>query len=72
MRDFTAAIGMDTELVIPFEPQLFGEAMNNGQMLAESAPNADVTQSIDALASRLTGREIVRAHKSILSKILRK
>lgn len=72
LRDFTAAIGVQPELVLPFEPQLFGEAMNNGQMLAETAPNADVTQSIDKLASTLTGREIARQETSFLSKLLRK
>lgn len=72
LRDFTAAIGVQSELVIPFDPHLFGEALNNGKMLSEIAPNAEVTQSIDALASKLTGREITREDRSFLRKILRK
>ncbi len=72
LRDFTAAIGVQSELVIPFDPHLFGEALNNAKMLSETAPNAEVTQSIDALASKLTGREITRGDTSFLRKILRK
>lgn len=71
-RDFAAAIGVQPEIVLPFEPSLFGEAMNNGQMLAETDATAEVTVAIDNLASTLTGREIAPQEKSLLSKILRK
>ena len=37
--DFAKALESDPLAVIPFEPQLFGPAANNGQMIAEMAAN---------------------------------
>src|SRR5512140_2544988 len=37
--EFAKAIESDPIATIPFEPQLFGSAANNGQMIAEISPN---------------------------------
>jgi pilus assembly protein CpaE len=37
--DFSKAIGDEPVAVIPFDPQVFGTAANNGQMIAELSPS---------------------------------
>jgi pilus assembly protein CpaE len=63
LKEFAAAVGQEPELVIPFDPQLFGAAANNGQMLAEVQPAAAATEAIRKLAGSITGRTIKRATK---------
>ena len=36
VKDFGAAIGVEPEVILPFEPELFGTAANNGQMISET------------------------------------
>lgn len=72
IKDFSAAIGVEPEIVLPFDPQLFGTASNNGQMISETDPLAKPSQAIDALAARLTGREVSQAKPSLLGKLLGK
>lgn len=71
-KDFAAAIDVEPSIVLPFDPQLFGTASNNGQMISETDAAADASVSIDQLAGLLTGREIVAQQKSLLSKLLGK
>jgi pilus assembly protein CpaE len=42
--------------VIPFDPQMFGTAANNGQMIAEISANHRTTEMFLQIAQRLTGR----------------
>ncbi len=72
VKDFAQAIGIDPELVLPFDPQLFGTAGNNGQMIADVAPESKCAQGMDYLASVLSGREIPRESGSLLSKLFKK
>ena len=71
-KDFAAAIDVEPSIVLPFDPQLFGTASNNGQMISETDASAEASTAIDQLASVLTGREIVRQQKSLLMKLLGK
>ncbi len=71
-KDFAAAIEVDPSIVLPFDPQLFGTASNNGQMISETDPAAESSTAIDQLAGELSGREIVAQQKSLLSKLLGK
>lgn len=71
-KDFAAAIEVDPSIVLPFDPQLFGTASNNGQMISETDPAAVSSTAIDQLAGELSGREIVAQQKSLLSKLLGK
>ena len=71
--DFAKALESDPLAVIPFEPQLFGPAANNGQMIAEMAANHKTSEMFRQLAQSLTGRtETKRARASVLSPLLSK
>ncbi len=72
VKDFAQAIGAEPEIVVPFEPELFGRAANNGQMVSETDPNSKAAAAIDHLASALTGRVVAPAKKSFIKKILGK
>lgn len=71
VKDFAAAIGVEPALVLPFEPQLFGQASNNGQMISETAPESKASVGIDHLAGLLTGRSVVEREKSLFSKLIK-
>ena len=72
VKDFAAAIGVEPDIVVPFEPEVFGMAANNGQMISETSPAAKSSLAIDQLASALTGRAVQQAEKSFLKKLLGK
>ena len=61
--DFAEPLGLDPLAVIPFEPQLFGSAANNGRMLGEMDGHHAVVQSINEMAHVLTGRAESRQRK---------
>jgi pilus assembly protein CpaE len=54
--DFTKALEAEPAAVIGFEPQLFGTAANNGQMIAEVAAGNRVAETFRQLAQLVTGR----------------
>ncbi len=58
---FEEALEAKLDLVIPFEPALFGTAMNNGLMVGESNPKAPVVNDFKSLAALVTGRVEVSA-----------
>ena len=58
--DFAKALEAEPIAVIGFEPQLFGTAANNGQMIAEMEPGHRVAQQFTDLALALTGRHDTR------------
>ncbi|HKS86268.1 MAG TPA: CtpF protein [Pseudolabrys sp.] len=71
--DFAKAIEVEPLAVIPFEPQLFGPAANNGQMIAEVAAKHKTTEMFRQMAQTLTGRaETKRGRSSLLSPLLSK
>lgn len=55
-RDFADSVGLPPSLVVPFDPALFGQAANNGQMLLEVQPKNPVAESVRRLAELVTGR----------------
>jgi pilus assembly protein CpaE len=61
--DFAKALEDQPSAVIPFEPQLFGSAANNGQMIAELSPSHRTTDTFRQLAQLLTGRSEVKKSK---------
>ncbi|MGE0740573.1 MAG: CpaE family protein [Hyphomonadaceae bacterium] len=70
LKDFAEALGAEPVASIPFDPQLFGMAANNGQMIGEVAPTSKTAIAIDALGGTLTGRKPPEAKKpSITDKI---
>jgi pilus assembly protein CpaE len=65
--EFAKAIETEPVALIPFEPQLFGLAANNGQMIEEIAAKHKVTDQFLQIAQRLTGRaEAKKPRSSIL------
>ena len=71
VKDFAAAIGVEPSLVLPFEPNLFGLASNNGQMISETDPTSKSSVGIDHLAATLTGRSVVERQVSLLKKLIK-
>jgi pilus assembly protein CpaE len=53
--DFAKALGLVPSAIIPHDPQSFGLAQGNGQMLFEVAPKAKATEIIEDLANQLAG-----------------
>jgi pilus assembly protein CpaE len=72
IKDFAAAIGAEPEIILPFEPELFGTAANNGQMVSETDAASKSSLAIDHLASVLTGRAVEQPTKSFMQKLLGK
>lgn len=56
VKDFSETVGLPPAQLIPFEPNLFGTAANNGQMLSEVQPRSQVAEGIRILSELVTGR----------------
>jgi pilus assembly protein CpaE len=56
VKDFAEALGTQPALVLPFEPQLFGKAANNGQMITELDAKSKAAEGFAHLAGLVTGR----------------
>jgi pilus assembly protein CpaE len=75
-QDFAEPLGITPMAVIPFEPQLFGNASNNGRMLGEMDTKSPVVATINEIAHVLTGRSEIKVKKraglgNILGKLKR-
>ncbi|MGB7259659.1 MAG: AAA family ATPase [Pseudolabrys sp.] len=71
--DFAKALEDEPLAVIPFEPQMFGTAANNGQMIAEVSASHKSAEMFRLLAQILTGRaEVKRSRGGLLSPLLNK
>lgn len=71
--DFAKALEDQALAAIPFEPQIFGTAANNGQMIAEVSATHKTADMFRQLAQVLTGRaEAKRARGGLLSPLLAK
>jgi pilus assembly protein CpaE len=71
--DFAKALDDEPLVVIPFEPQIFGTAANNGQMIAELSSSHRTAEMFRQLAQVLTGRsDTKKAKSSLLSPFLDK
>src|SRR6202000_3057638 len=55
-KDFAETMGTDPVAIINFEPALFGQAANNGQMVIELAPKSPVAEALRKLCRSLTAR----------------
>lgn len=63
VEDFAEPLGIEPIAVIPFDPQFFGNASNNGRMLGEMDAQHAVVQTINEMAHILTGRAEVKQRK---------
>lgn len=55
--DFAKALGIDPIAVIPHDPQAFGLAQGNGQMLFEVAQKAKATEALGEIAAIVAGHQ---------------
>jgi pilus assembly protein CpaE len=73
VKDFGDALGIPPSLVLPWEPKLFGDAANNGQMLAEVNAKSKVAEGLDNLVHQITRREPpVVAKTSALARLFKR
>jgi pilus assembly protein CpaE len=71
--DFAKALDDEPVAIIPFEPQLFGAAANNGQMIAEISSGHRTAEMLRQLAQKMTGRaEPKKQRSSLLSPLIEK
>jgi pilus assembly protein CpaE len=75
--DFTKALDDPPVAIIPFEPQVFGAAANNGQMIAEVASGHRAAETFRQLAQLLSGRTEAKKSKGgfftpLLGKLLKR
>ncbi len=62
-RDFENAVEMTPETVLQHDPNLFGAASNNGQMLGEVNRRHKLSEQVRQLALKLGGRQPVEQKK---------
>ncbi|WP_297512872.1 AAA family ATPase [uncultured Caulobacter sp.] len=73
VKDFGEALGVQPSLVLPFDPKPYGQAANNGQMLAEVAPKSKAAEGLEHLARLISRREPPAPEKtSIFSGLFKK
>jgi pilus assembly protein CpaE len=72
--DFGKAIGIEPSIIVPHDPQSFGAAQSNGQMLFEVAPKSKAAEVVGMLAKALAGADKPAAapQKSALAPLLDK
>ena len=71
VKEFTGALNCEPFAVIEFDPQLFGSATNNGQMIEEVSPKSKASEQFRDLARILSDRvEQKSESKSILAPLL--
>jgi len=64
--EFAKAIESKPIVTIPFDPQMFGAAANNGQMIAEISATHRTSEMFLQIAQRLTGRSETKKPKGSL------
>lgn len=70
--DFHKAIGSGVVAAIPFDPQSFGDAVNNGRMVLDMSPRAKPAEAIRGLARSLVGERATKAAVAGSSSLLKK
>ncbi len=70
--DFAKALESEPVAIIPFEPQVFGAAANNGQMIAEFSPSHRTVEIFHELAQLMTGRAEPKKRRGGLKPLIEK
>jgi pilus assembly protein CpaE len=65
VKDFGSTVGLTPSVIFPFEPQLYGAAANNGQMLIELQPKSATAEAVMRLAQIVTGRAAPVEEKTV-------
>ncbi len=69
LKDFAEAVGVQPQLVLPFDAALFGQAANNGQMVADVNASSKPAEAMRTFAAGLVGRETEVPSGSFLDKL---
>ncbi|BCJ92031.1 pilus assembly protein [Terrihabitans soli] len=69
--EFAKALDVEPSAVIAFEPQLFGTASNNGQMIAEISASHKLNEQFLDIARQVTGRTEQRTAKRSFNPLAR-
>jgi len=73
IKDFAAALGLEPALILPFDPKLFGQAANNGQMIEEVNARSKSAEGLQRLAQLVARRDPPQvARKSALSGLFKR
>ncbi|OHC73414.1 MAG: hypothetical protein A3G18_04910 [Rhodospirillales bacterium RIFCSPLOWO2_12_FULL_58_28] len=56
-KDFKEALAMNPSLSIPYDPEAFGRAVNNGEMMSKASAKSKATEAIIKLAKLISARE---------------
>jgi pilus assembly protein CpaE len=71
--EFAKALADEPLAIIPFDPQMFGTAANNGQMIAEISTGHKSVEMFRTIAQTMTGRtEARKSRSSLLAPLLGK
>lgn len=58
-KSFKEALAMSPSIQVPYDPEAFGRALNNGEMMSKASAKSKATTEIIELAKLVSGREIV-------------
>lgn len=76
VKEFCKALGCEAALVLPFDAKLFGQAANNGQMIAEVNPKSKSSEALTQFAQTLSRREAPAAPapkgRSVLNRFIKR
>ena len=73
IKDFGEALALTPSLSLPFDPKMFGQAANTGQMLSQIAPKSRIAEGIDHLAQQIARRDPPAVEKaSVLSSLFKR
>ena len=64
-KDFAAAVGIEQWVTIPFDPQIFGKAANEGRMVTKLARGSKAARAMSELAWRVSGQRDKRSGKKL-------
>ena len=56
-KDFKDALAIEPSIAIPYDPEAFGKALNNGEMMSKAAAKSKATAAIAELAALVSGRQ---------------
>lgn len=62
-KEFKNAFQVDVDLNIPYEPDVFGPALTNGDLLSEVNKKAKSVEAVAQLARMVSAREVVKSAK---------
>ncbi len=65
--DFRDQLALEPALSIPYDPEAFGRALNNGEMMSKASAKSKATEAIVELAKLISGREVPEEGKKGLA-----